>query len=79
MLWYLEICKHSHSLFIHHDAEKLVSSSQAPSQRSLVFFTKVVILYQLAGARIKTVPDPLSPMLSDQWYAIDSIITCLSP
>lgn len=77
ILWYLEICKHSHSLFIHPDTEKLVSSSQAPSQRSLVFFTKVVIQYQLAGARIKTVPDPLCPTLSDQWYAIDAIITCL--
>lgn len=79
ILWYLEICKHSHSLFIHPDTEKLVSRSQAPSRRRLVVFTKVVIQYQVAGARIKTVPDPLSPTLSGQWCAIHAVITCLSP
>lgn len=43
-----------------------MSRSQTPSQRQLVFLTKVVIQYQLAGARMKAVLDPLSPMLSDQ-------------
>lgn len=63
MLWYLEICKHSHSLFIHPDTEKSVSSSQAPSQKRLVFFREVAIRDQLAGVRIKAAPSPLSPVL----------------
>lgn len=56
-----------------------MSSSQAPSQKRLVFFREVAIQDQLAGARINADPNLLYPVLSDQPYAINTIITCLAP
>lgn len=64
LLWYFEICKHSNSLFIHPNTEKLVFGSQAPGQGRLAVFTKVATPSRLSGARIKAVPDPQS--LSDR-------------
>lgn len=67
MLWHFEICKHSNSLFIHANTEKLVFGSQAAGWGRLAVFTKVVTPYQLSAASTRTVPDPQSLTLSDQF------------